>query len=42
LNLNKGYLITYDTNETVKIGDKTIHINRIEEFLLSEEEQRVK
>lgn len=39
LNLNEGYLITYDTNETVKMGDKTIHINRIEEFLLSGEEQ---
>ncbi|MFA6145705.1 MAG: ATP-binding protein [Sulfuricurvum sp.] len=39
LNLNEGYLITYDTDETVKIRDKTIHINRIEEFLLSGEEQ---
>lgn len=39
LNLRQGYLITYDTNEIVKLGDKTIYINHIEEFLLSGEER---
>jgi len=35
LNLNEGYLITYDTHEALTLGDKTIHIECIEEFLLS-------
>lgn len=38
LNLSEGHLITYDTQETVNKGDRTMHIQPIEEFLLSGEE----
>ncbi len=34
LNRNEGYLITYDTGETIRKDDKTIHVQPIEEFLL--------
>jgi uncharacterized protein len=37
LDRNEGYLITYDTDETIRTEDKTIHIRPIEAFLLSGE-----
>lgn len=41
LNLSEGYLITYDTSETISKEGKTMHIHPVEEFLLSGEEMNI-
>ncbi len=37
LNRDEGYLITYDTGETIRRDDKTIHVKTIDELLLWKE-----
>lgn len=42
LNQNEGYLITYDTTQTIRKDDHTIHVQPIEALLLSQVDVKIK